>query len=116
MGVQVRVSIVIFGVHGGDGPAARLVEGGQVPLQHRQVVQGEIAHAGELDPVGQQPILVPVGQADQVVQLFRGVKALFILPEPVLGDVLQGPEGLAVHHAAIRDAALGVDGVDGRLW
>ena len=115
MGVHVRSAVVVLGVHGGHIRSAVLIELGQVPLQHRQVVQGKGAHAGELDVCGQVSRLVPAGQADRVVQLFRGVEALVHLPEVVLSDVLQGGGGLPVHHATVCNALLGADIVHGGL-
>lgn len=79
------------------------------------MVQGKIAHTGDLNPVGQQARLVLISQAYQVVHLLRGVEVLLVLPEPVFGDVLQHRRGLAVHHAAVGDAALGVDVINDGL-
>ena len=78
------------------------------------MVQCKSAHAGELHAGGQVACLVFVSQTDQVFHLFRGVERLPVLPEPVLGDIFQRRCGHAVHHAAFRHAASGVDGFDGR--
>ena len=115
MGVHLRIAVIIITVHSGHIPPAVLIELGQVSLQYRQVVQCEIAHAGELDPVGQQALFVPPGQADQIVHLLLGIEVLLVLPEPVLGNVLQGIERLAVDHAAVGNAALGIDLVNDGL-
>ena len=43
----------------------------------------------DLNTVGQQTGVIFVRQPDQVVQLLRGIEVPLVLPEPVLGDILQ---------------------------
>ena len=73
------------------------------------MVQRKSTHAGDLNTVGQQTGVIFVRQPDQVVQLLRGIEVPLVLPEPVLGDILQHRGGLSIHHAAAGDATLCVD-------
>ena len=74
------------------------------------MVQGELLHAVELHPVGQQALLIAVLEVDHAVQLLGGVPAAPDGAVVLLGDELQRSGGIAVDQAAAGDAALGVDG------
>ena len=112
MGAHLGPAVVVIAVHSGYIPPAGFTELGQVSLQHRQVVQGELLHAVELHPVGQQALLIAVLEVDHAVQLLGGVPAAPDGAVVLLGDELQRSGGLSVDQAAAGDAALGVDGGD----
>ena len=115
MAVRIGIAIVVFTVHGGDSPAARFIEGRQIPFQYRQVIEGKGAHAGNLSIGGQQSLFVLICEADQIIQLFRSVEMLVHLTEVILSDILQHLRGLSVHHTFAGDAALCLNLVHGRL-
>ena len=112
VGAHLGPAVVVIAVHSGYIPPAGFTELGQVSLQHRQVVQGELLHAVELHPVGQQALLIAVLEVDHAVQLLGGVPAAPDGAVVLLGDELQRSGGLSVDQAAAGDAALGVDGGD----
>ena len=115
VGVHLRVAVVVVAVHGGHIPPAGFAELAEIPVQHRQVVQGKLLHAIELRPVGQQTVLIAVFGSHHQVQRLRVVPAAPDRAVVVLGDKLLHSGGLAVDQTAAGDAALGVDVINDRL-
>ena len=106
--VHPRAAVVVLGVHSGHVPPARLVELGDIPLQHGQAVQGKPLHTVELGPVGQQAVLRAVHAGHHLIQGFRVVPPAPHRAVVLLGDELLHRGGAAVGAAAGRDAAPGL--------
>ena len=115
MGVQLRIAVIIIAVHGGHIPPAVLPELVQISLQHGQMVQGKVTHAVELGNIRQQAVLRAFHVAHHEVQSGLVVptaphRAVVLLRHELLDD-----GGPAVDHAAVGNAALGIDLVNDGL-
>ena len=115
VGIRFRVAVVIGGINGGNVVSSRLIELGQVPVQHRQFVQYKRFHAVKLGVIRQKTVFAPLGPLHQQVQVLLVVPPSIVSPVPILGDEFLDRGDAAIDPAAHRHATLGRHSVDGLL-